>query len=125
VILTVRNVTRRSAFISPGDETPGVPNQVMPAGLASSRQASPEHPGQIPEWANSVMRLNNLLQKLNKHGQMRWVDRSEGPQNNLTWRTQLLIEEVEYSRGEGRTKQEARDKAAHAATPLVQLKAPC
>jgi len=77
-----------------------------------------------------VLHLNNLLQRVAKHGATRWVDRATGPQNELTWTSRLYsahllssmlavplifscsVDDVEYGERSGRTKQIARDLAA-------------
>jgi len=64
-----------------------------------------------PHWR---MELNNVLQRNKALGQLKWEDipahGHQGP-----WTAIARINDVEYGRGEGNSRDEAREAAAHVA----------
>jgi len=105
-------------------------SSLLPSVEAPARQPISTHP-------QGVLHLNNLLQRIAKHGATRWVDRATGPQNELTWTSRLYsahllsgmltamlifscsVDDVEYGERSGRTKQIARDLAAEDAYNIL------
>ncbi|CAE6536184.1 unnamed protein product [Rhizoctonia solani] len=61
---------------------------------------------------DSVMTLNNILQRQGRTNALLWKETSQGPAHGPTWIVSAMIDEVEYGYGKQPRKMEARQEAA-------------
>jgi len=62
----------------------------------------------------AIMDLHNELLRRGNHA-IDYIDTVEGPQNRPLWQSIVLVDQVEYGRGIGATKKEARHEASKSA----------